>query len=389
MVNRASLVTDVSETSKVLKQLIVLRALKGETQVGSDKLQRTIASMEEVLKNNCIMFLEGQAVQLAGLPIGEAQLAMDRVAELISDISTLEPNAGANQSSSLQIETSSHGDVDVSLVPKLSNFSGRVEDGFRFLEDFKIKTHNMREVSRIATFKALCGVNVVSWFKSRNFESWSDLEKGFLDSWCVKLTPSDAIAKAAQLVHRDNGYLREYIVQFEELKRFFEEDVTVKMMIDMFMRNVRPSLRKYYREIKRSEHSWSQFLQVISDYDEEETRWEGVSGKVSEKASSSQAVVNREISKSSVQKEPKSGSMEEKLIRIQEENAELRKALKDIQVGSFKTEPGKPKRDRKDIKCFHCQNLGHYKNECPTNPDRKRGKNSDNDGKSSGKGSQK
>ena len=51
-----------------------------------------------------------------------------------------------------------------------------------------------------------------------------------------EVKPFDTIARACQTFQREDGYIREYIVKFEELKRFFGE-MSLPTIINMFMRN--------------------------------------------------------------------------------------------------------------------------------------------------------
>ena len=64
----------------------------------------------------------------------------------------------------------------------------------------------------------------------------AELEDAFKKTWCIKLNPLDAIARACSTYQKEDGYIQEYIVKFEELKRFFGE-MSVPTLIDMFMRN--------------------------------------------------------------------------------------------------------------------------------------------------------
>ena len=52
----------------------------------------------------------------------------------------------------------------------------------------------------------------------------------------MKLNPYDATARAFQTFQKEDSYIREYIVKFEELKHFFG-DMSLPMLINMFMRN--------------------------------------------------------------------------------------------------------------------------------------------------------
>ena len=75
----------------------------------------------------------------------------------------------------------------------------------------------------------------------------------------LKLNSSDAIACACQTFQKEDGCIREYIVKFEELKRFFG-DMSLPMLIKMFMRNTLSNIYYWYKELKRQKLTWEQFL---------------------------------------------------------------------------------------------------------------------------------
>ena len=66
-----------------------------------------------------------------------------------------------------------HGSADKvasSLLPKFFNFLGQVKDGYRFVEEFKMKFAGMAEPKRMAT---------VLWFERKSFSSQTELENTF------------------------------------------------------------------------------------------------------------------------------------------------------------------------------------------------------------------
>ena len=102
----------------------------------------------------------------------------------------------------------------------------------------------------MATFIALGGIATASWFERESFSSWAELEDAFKKTWCIKLNPSDAIARACSTYQKEDGYICEYIVKFEELKRFFGE-MSVPTLINMFMCNTRRAVHDWYKELKQ------------------------------------------------------------------------------------------------------------------------------------------
>ena len=82
----------------------------------------------------------------------------------------------------------------------------------------------MTEPKQKAPFIALGGNATASWFERESFVSWANMEDAFKKTWCIKLNPSDAIAWVCQNFQWEGGYIIEYIVKFEELKRFLWEN---------------------------------------------------------------------------------------------------------------------------------------------------------------------
>ena len=99
---------------------------------------------------------------------------------------------------------------------------------------------------------------------------WAELEDTFKKTWCIKLNPLDATACACSTYQKEDGYIREYIVKFEELKQFFGE-MSVPTLIDMFMLNTRCAVHNRYKELKQWELTWEQFLTELTVINDEET----------------------------------------------------------------------------------------------------------------------
>ena len=113
-----------------------------------------------------------------------------------------------------------------------------------------MKSVGMGKAKLIATFIALGSIATASWFEWEDFKTWEALEDLFKKMWCIKLDPSDAIARACQVYQGEDGYIREYIVKFEELKRFFRE-TSMSTIIDMYMSNSCRAVHNRYNKLKR------------------------------------------------------------------------------------------------------------------------------------------
>ena len=255
---------------ELFNQLTLCNILNGKNDLGTPELRAAVASMSEEQKDNVLVFLECNTEELAGLPNGRGIQANANCRSLLDYLPTLRPNAGAN---SARIGHRSAYKVASSLLPKFENFLGKVKDGFKFIEKFKMKSVGMTEPKHMATSIALSGIATASWFERESFKSYAELEEAFKKTWCTKLNPSDAIACVCQTFQKEDGYIREYIVKFEELKRFFG-DMSLKILIDMFMRNTWRAVHDSYKELKRQELTWEQFLTEVTVIDDEEARWD-------------------------------------------------------------------------------------------------------------------
>ena len=184
--------------------------------------------------------------------------------------SKIDPNTGGNP---VRVASKSADGVASNLLLKFENFSGQVKDGFRFIEELKMKYVWMTEPKQMATFIALGGIATALWFRSKSFSLWMELEDAFKKTWCTKLNPSDAIARACQTHQKEDGYIREYNVKFEELKRFIGE-MSVPTLIDMFMRNTCCAVHDRYKELKQQDLTWEQFLTEVTVINDEEAWWD-------------------------------------------------------------------------------------------------------------------
>ena len=89
----------------------------------------------------------------------------------------IEPIAGGNP---VRVAHKSLDRLASSLHPKFVNFSVHFKDGFKFIEEFKMKSVGMTEPKQMATFIALGGVATALWFERESFPhgwNWKTLSK--------------------------------------------------------------------------------------------------------------------------------------------------------------------------------------------------------------------
>ena len=121
-------------------------------------LRAAVSSMTEEQKDNVLVFLESNTEELARLPNGRSVQDVANTHTLLDYLPTLEPNVGAN---SARIGHGSADKVAIRLLPKFENFLGKVKDGFKFIENFKMKSVGMTEPKRVATYVALDDIATV------------------------------------------------------------------------------------------------------------------------------------------------------------------------------------------------------------------------------------
>ena len=69
------------------------------------------------------------------------------------------------------------GTVSHQLIPCLQLFSDSHKDGSAFMDNFKLRTSDLSDQSRILSFGALLDARSGNWFKYREFGTSDELEK--------------------------------------------------------------------------------------------------------------------------------------------------------------------------------------------------------------------
>ena len=72
----------------------------------------------------------------------------------------------------------------------------------------------MDKTTRVASFKALCGSEVISWLSGQDFAFWDKLKKSFKSNWCEKLEPEEALGKLYKVKQKELDHIQVYISQF-------------------------------------------------------------------------------------------------------------------------------------------------------------------------------
>ena len=95
------------------------------------------------------------------------------IAEMMRILCNIEPNAGDHSEGQ-----SGHQGVDWSIVLKLNCFTGKLSEGYAFMQSFKSIMNNLP--NKINTFGALLEGKVLTWFGQNNFQDFVRLEEEFL-----------------------------------------------------------------------------------------------------------------------------------------------------------------------------------------------------------------
>ena len=136
----------------------------------------------------------------------------------------LKPNAGENPHDlPPQVNRNSY------LLPKMSFFLRKIEDGHFFLETFKVAATGIKEGEKAVTFKMLCGPEVATWLQNQNENQWEELEKNFRSAWYKILQPKQAIIKVRKLKQEERENICIYIIKFEEFRKFIRKVWKIKL----------------------------------------------------------------------------------------------------------------------------------------------------------------
>ena len=111
--------------------------------------------MTEEQKDDTLILIERNTENLAGHPDGQVMQAIANVWPLLDYLSTTEPNAGVYQ---MRVTQKFCGQNSVQFTSQIENFLGHFKDGFKFIDEFKMKSMGMTEPKKMATFIALSGI---------------------------------------------------------------------------------------------------------------------------------------------------------------------------------------------------------------------------------------
>lgn len=319
-----------------------------------------------------IQYLEGDQDKFIKNPLPVITSVIRHVDKLMGTFSILEPNMG-------HLTNMTSGSVSsgnqASFLPKIQSFSGEPEDGWNFIETFKLQSSNLEPAAKIAAFGIAIGSKALKWFNDNRHRSWEVLEANFKRTWCQTLLPMDAVERVKKVKQPEEGHIRNYITAFEEYKRYFDSHVSVAGIIDLFLKNVRPGLKSHVISLKKKNLSWADFISVIQDLDNEEFRDEERFTKKKGVAAS----VSKEIDGEPVNLDSESGEVLSVEGEVKELKAMFGELLKKLDKpggleGSNSQKIGSGNLKRNKMSCWNCGSTDHFIRNCPNAKKKKSGK---------------
>jgi hypothetical protein len=263
---------------QILSDEIIILALDGNLQVGPPQLYEylTSSNMTEVTKNHIKSYMKGEAGVSSDLTWIQLQAIMTHIDALRVILSTFSPTRGTRMpngdSSEETGDTHRRQQLINSMLPKMSLFSGKPEDGDPFLDAFILQTKELEEDVKIHLFGTFCGPKTQGWFNSHNFTSWEVLKESFRRSWCEYYEPLAAFEKTSLLKQGDDDFICTYIAEFEKYRKYFKEQINTSVQIERFLSHCRAGIKKHALQIKSQDYNWEEFLASVQELDNKEPR---------------------------------------------------------------------------------------------------------------------
>ena len=123
--------------------------------------------MTDEQRDNTLVFLKFNTEELARPPD-------ERGIQAVADVrfAGLPSNKWAQRGGNpVRVIPKSAERVASNLSPKFENYSGQVKDGFKSIEDFRMKPMGINEPKKLATFIAIGGIATALWFERESFSS--------------------------------------------------------------------------------------------------------------------------------------------------------------------------------------------------------------------------
>ena len=228
------------------------------------------------------------------------------------------------------------------LSPRWKDLPVRLQKVIFSFSNLKCLLRVLKRLRKIKSFGALLEGDALIWLRSLNNCSWEKLEQEFVKVWCIHLSPTQAMSEVVCVKQQEDESVCLYISKFEGFKRFFVNAVTEETVIDLFLQNVRESLRHHVVAIKRRRLSWDEIIMEILSLNIKEPRRINAGNKGKSVLALSQGgSVPMFVSKAD-----------------EEEVSKLRKRLQELEGKS----PNK--RTAENVCCFKCKKFGHFQRNC-------------------------
>ena len=82
----------------------------------------------------------------------------------------------------------------------------------------------------------------------------------------------EVAGKVKRIKQPEKGYMRKYITAFKECKRFFDGHISVSSSIELFLKNIRPSLKVHSIALEKKYMDWNAIISARYKLDNEEKR---------------------------------------------------------------------------------------------------------------------
>jgi hypothetical protein len=349
----------MKEMVKETKRQIVLGLLQIKESVGNTNQQIYVSELTEEERKDAILVLNNEHIQLSVLTEAKLTGAVTTVNHLYRLFTTFEPNAGDDVDE--KEDNTRVNSLESQLMPKLQFFSGKMEDGYSFLESFKAASNGIPEERKISAFKVLCGPAKMERFVSQNFSTWIECEKSFQNNHCVIKQTIEAMDDLRNIKQLESEPIRVYIDKFEANKKFIGDNMSTEAFIEMFLAHSRIGVRLQASRLRDQGLTWEGFLNKVQEIDRVELRPE----KEIKKRVAYSLEEDEEVPEPKKIKESALVSQESD---IGKEVKELKGLVQQL-LRERKDSPGRLSSEEymKNKKCFKCGEFGHFARSCKNN----------------------
>jgi hypothetical protein len=357
---------NIKDMVKETKRQILLGLLSLKDNVGNSNQRTYVSELTEEECKDAILVLNNEHVQLSLLTEAKLTGAVTTINHLYRLFTTFEPNAGDDEDE--KDNNTRVNSLESQLMPKLQFFSGKMEDGYSFLESFKAASNGIPEERKIAAFKVLCGPAKMEQFVSQNFTNWVECEKSFQNNHCVIKQTIEAMDDLRNIKQLESEPIRVYIDKFEANKKFIGQNMSTEAFIEMFLAHSRIGVRLQASRLRDQGLTWEEFLNKVQDIDRMELRPE-------KEVKKRVAYILEENDEVPVSKKVKESALISEESDIGKEVKELKGLVQQL-LRERKEIPVRLSNEEymKNKCCYKCGEFGHFARNCKSTVKNESGK---------------